>query len=82
MYHASKGISKEERNIVQRLFENVFYTCGASIQDIEVAEDEENEVLKKLFTSTKLTCISPMEIPYYSAFSKEPLCFHCSNAQI
>ena len=77
--YASKGISKEERNIAQRLFEDVFYSCGASIQDIEVGEDEENEVLKKLFTSTKLTCILPMEIPYYSAFSNEPLCFHCGK---
>ena len=35
--------------------------------------------MQKLYLSKKLTCESPMEIPYYGVFNEEPLCFHCGS---
>lgn len=56
------------------------------IQEFEECEcpdscecDTEKTVLAKLHTSKKLTCSAPMEIPYYSVFTTEPLCLYCGR---
>ena len=56
------------------------YNCGVSLQDIPNFEgDYDDSVISRLLTSTKLTCTSPMEKPYFGVFKNEPLCYYCGD---
>ena len=41
--------------------------------------DADKTVPAKFCTSEKLTCSSPMEMPYYSVLTTEPLCLFCGR---
>ena len=76
--YAQKSLTKEEKKEATVLFETVSYSCGSSLNDIDEFEScecesdncdcEDKTVLAKLHTSKKLTCASPMEVPYYGVF--------------
>ena len=78
---ARRSFQNIKKNEAMQLFELVSYSCGSSLQGIRHFEDddEEDSVIQKLHTSTKLTCNSSMEIPYYGIFCNEPLCYYCGQ---
>ena len=62
--YAAKKMTNEEKQTAVKLIENLLYTCGASLQAIEVNDDDpEAAVVQKLYVSKKLTCASAIEIP-------------------
>ena len=69
-------LSPKEKSELSEILESVQYSCGCALQDIE--HDDES-ILQKVFTRANLTCLSPIEIPYYSTNAHEPLCFHCGS---
>ena len=52
------------------------YSCGSSYASLH---PETDFIFNKVFINKRLTCQSPMEIPYYSSFPLEPLCFFCGT---
>ena len=75
--YSKQKISKVEKSQAMQLFEQFSNSCGASLQDVVEFSGDDETIVSKLYTSAKLTCNSPMEIPYYGVFLNEPLCFHC-----
>ena len=53
--------------------ELISYSYGASLPDVVEFSCADETIVSKLYTSAKLTCNSPMEIPYYGVFLNEPL---------
>ena len=54
------------------------YSCGASLNLVDSEHDELSH-MDKIYTSMKLSCISPIEVSYFGTFPKEPLCFYCGE---
>ena len=67
-------LKRSDRPTVVTEIELLRYTWGSSFNTIEW---DESSVMLELFLNQKLTCESPIEIPYYSSFENKPLCFHC-----
>ena len=43
-------------------------------------EGSVNGLVEKVYVRANLTCLSPIEIPYYSA-KYEDICHHCGNTE-
>ncbi|CAG8791760.1 14276_t:CDS:1, partial [Gigaspora rosea] len=39
-------------------------------------------LLKHIFVNAKLTCSTPIEVPYFSSYIYPDVCFQCSNTEI
>ena len=64
-------MSRADKLQLERELEQLSYTCGACFQDIS---DIEDTVFSLVFVNYKLTCESPIEVPYYVVFA-DPMCF-------
>ena len=59
--------------------DNLNYSCGASLHLVDSEDDKCTSRMDKVYTSLKLSCDAPMEIPYFGTFPNEPLYFDCSK---
>ncbi|XP_014674219.1 PREDICTED: uncharacterized protein LOC106814419 [Priapulus caudatus] len=75
--YSKKALKRDDRDQLQREMDTLIYSCGTSFSDLDELPDD--SVLNRVFMSKKLTCMSPMEIPYYASFPEEPLCFECGT---
>ena len=79
LIYSNNRLSPQERSELSLILESVQYSCGSALQDI--IEHNDGSVLQKVFTRTNLTCLSSIEIPYYSTNAHETLCFHCGSKE-
>ena len=77
LLYAKNVVTRWEKTKLEKILEEVQYSCGSSLQDI----DDESSILCRVFTRTNLLCSSPMEIPYYGTYH-EPLCFYCGCSDV
>ena len=76
LIYAKKVINRWEKVRLEKILEEVQYSCGSSLQDIE---HDDSSILCRF--KTNLLCSSPMEIPYYGTYH-EPLCFYCGSSDV
>ena len=80
--YAQKKLSFQEVLQVERILEDVYFTCGSSLQDIDsshgVGSTTDSRLLSKVFVRANLTCNDPVEIPFYSSKSFPDVCVHCA----
>lgn len=69
--YAAKTLSRAHKLQLERELEQLFYTWGVCFQDML---DIDDTVFSLVFVNDKLTCESPIQIPYYVAFA-DPLVF-------
>ena len=69
-------ISFSERNELEKLIENLTYSCGSVFQNIEQVSS--SLLLTKVYVKGNLICNTPVEIPYYSAKNAD-ICYHCGG---
>ena len=74
--YSKRKLKVDEKQVAMISLETLRYMCGASINAVS-SEDGESSHMDKLYTSLKLSCNTPIEIPYFRTFPNEPLCFHC-----
>ena len=68
---STKTLSRADKLQLERELEQLSYNCGACFQDIF---DIEDTVFSLVIVNDKLTCESPIEVPYYVQFA-DPLFF-------
>ncbi|XP_063434558.1 uncharacterized protein LOC134715936 [Mytilus trossulus] len=74
---SEKKLSREQDELILRLKEDSFYTCGGAL----VQDDSETV---DIVVREALACNSPIETTYYSASLKHylpPVCVHCGTAE-
>ena len=80
--YAQKKLSFQEVLQVERILEDVYFTCCSSLQDIDsshgVGSTTDSQLLSKVFVRANLTCNDPVEIPFYSSESFPDVCVHCA----
>ena len=64
-------LSKKEQADLQTVLQDVSFTCGAQLQDLELPG-----WLNEAYTR-KILCEQPIEKLYYSA-KYSPICLHCA----
>ena len=79
LIYSKKALNAAEKKEVEKILEDIQYSCGSGLQNIE---HDDSSVLHKIFTRLNLSCLSPIEIPYYTNNKTEPLCFYCSSEDI
>ncbi len=82
MLYAARKVPPVERKNLERLLEYYDYSCGCVLQDL--ATDDErtpiiNALVQKVYVRANLSCLDPIEIPYYSAECFEPVCYNCGS---
>ena len=65
---------------LQALIGDVLYTCGSTLQELDIEGAESSELLSKVFVRANLTCQNPVEVPYYSSDSFVDVCVHCASS--
>ena len=75
LLHSQKKLKANEVVRLESVFEDVRYSCGADVHDIDV-NGNDSPILEKGFVKVNLTCI---EIPYYSVGTYEIICIHCRS---
>ena len=75
LLYTKNVLTSKEKSELNNILENVQYSCGSVMQDIE---HEDDSILTKVYVRENLTCESSMEIPYYGT-NHEPVCFHCGQ---
>lgn len=70
LLYSRKKIVKAQRGKLQEIVEMLSYSCGSRLQDIQ---DTSAEVNQEVFVKAILSCISPIEVPYYSS-NYEDIC--------
>ena len=75
----------EEENAFERTLDGVLFTCGSSLQGLEVERKAGDPPyvqtsMQRVFVRENLSCDEPVEIPYYSSEKFEDLCIHCACA--
>lgn len=68
-------LSAEQKDELELVIESLSYTCGSRMQEIEGSV---TGLTDKVYVKANLTCLSPIEIPYYSA-KYEDICYHCGT---
>ena len=80
--YAQKKLSFQEVLQVERILEDVYFTCGSSLQDIDsshgVGSTTDSQLLSKVSVRANLTCNDPVEISFYSSESFPDVCVHCA----
>ena len=75
LLHSQKKLKANEVVRLESVFEDVRYSCGADVHDIDVNEND-SPILEKVFVKLNFTCKSMIEIPYYSVGTYEIICLH------
>ena len=73
LLYSKHKLKAHERTALQHALEDVTYTCGANIQDLELG-DRFVDVFAR-----QIRCHDPVEKLYYSVGKYQPVCIHCSS---
>ena len=68
LLYSQKKLAKRDRHDLQSILEDVSFTCGAQLQDLNLPERLRDE----------MCCEEPIEKSYYSAKYK-PICVYCAE---
>ena len=59
------------------------YVCGSSFQEfVTDAKNKDGKIFEKVFVKENLSCISPVEKPYFSCKFLKPVCIHCGATNV
>ena len=72
LLYSKQKLSKSERSSLQTTLENVTYSCGAQLQDLDLSGN-----LAEVYVRD-VRCYDPIEKLYYSAGKYEDICIHCA----
>ncbi|KAL5012660.1 hypothetical protein ScPMuIL_011211 [Solemya velum] len=80
VYSATK-ISGPDEILLKRVPSLYRYSCGSVLQELR-PEDPASAprvcaLLDKVFVRANLTCLSAIEVPYFSSGVFRPICYHC-----
>ena len=62
-----------QRKAIQDMLEGMSFSCGSSLQDLDLPSDLVDEVFTRDFN-----CTDPIEVLYYSA-KYDPICIYCAK---
>lgn len=71
---SKERLSGEQRNELSKILEQYMYSCGASLQELDLPQGFENVEIRDH------DCYDPIEVLYYSA-KFEPICVYCAEPQ-
>ncbi|CAG8637927.1 5692_t:CDS:2, partial [Racocetra fulgida] len=69
-------------DIIDMEDENKFINELSTEQQNEANDLSLEALFKRVFINAKLTCSTPMEVPYFSSRLYPDVCFHCGNIKI
>ena len=72
LLYCKTKLKKTQRALLVSLLDNYSYTCGSSLQDIELPEP-----FKEVYVRN-ISCYEPIEKLYYSA-GYDPICIYCAE---
>ena len=78
LLHSKKRLKNNDKIRLEFVFEDVQYSCGGDVHDIDVSEND-LPILQNVFVKRNHTCKSLVEIPYYSVGEYEVICIHCGT---
>lgn len=81
LLHCKNKLKRANLHALDHLLEDVIYTCGANIADIEEDGTDQpliQSVYSMVYSRLDLTCMTKIEVPYYSA-GFEDICIHCGT---
>ena len=69
----------DEKNKVKRFFTKITYVCGSSLYEYleHDGNNDDERVQKKVFVRENLSCLSKIELPFFSVDSYKPICIYC-----
>ena len=73
---------KREKTFLSHIVQLYEYSCGSILLDLKTMDNRTpriNLLLEKVFVRKNLTCISAVEVPYFSAKCFVNVCFHCGG---
>lgn len=80
IYSATK-LSGQENAILTRILGLYQYSCGSELKELQPEDPERapriSALIEKLFVRSNLSCVSAVEVPYYSCGLFPPVCYHC-----
>ncbi len=72
LLYSRKKLKAEDRRLLSLKLDDLAFSCGASLQDLEFAAP-----LNEVFVRS-VNCFNPIEKLYYSA-GYEPICLYCAG---
>jgi len=72
LLYSQKKLAKRDRHDLQSILEDVSFTCGAQLQDLNLPEQLRDVYMREM------CCEEPIEKLYYSAKYK-PICVYCAE---
>ena len=74
LLYSKHKLSATDRKVLRQALDNVTYTCGAQIGDLELGERFADVYARQI------SCNEPVERLYYSS-KHEPICIYCSSEE-
>ena len=71
---SKKRLSPQSRFELSKIMEDVSYTCGALLDDLNMPEDLKSVCIRAH------KCHDLVETLYYSCYPEDPICIYCSQA--
>ena len=75
LLYSKKKLQASERQALQQALDDVMYTCGAQLQDLELPES-----LAEVY-ARDIRCHDPTEKLYYSVGTYPPICVYCASEE-
>ena len=72
LLYCKTKLKKTQRTSLESLLDNYSYTCGSSLQDMELPEPFSEVYVRNI------NCYDPIEKLYYSA-GYTPICIYCAE---
>ena len=75
---SEKMLKADEKLSLKRVLSGLEYVCGSSFQEfVTDAKNKDGKIFEKVFVKENLSCILPVEKPYFSCKFLKPVCIHC-----
>ena len=75
LLYSKHKLSTSARRALQKALEDVTYTCGAQLQDLELGERFVDVFVRLIH------CRDSVEKLYFSVGKYQPVCIHCSTSE-
>ena len=80
LLHAQKKLQPGDVQALKRSMSKFSYVCGSVLSEYQGTGRElirEKEILQKVFVRENLSCMSKIELPYYSVDLYKKICVYC-----
>ena len=79
LMHSKTKLKLSECNVLKRSLSGLQYVCCAAFSSYE--PDENNDIFAKAYVRENLSCLTDIELTYYSTNIFPDVCIHCGTKQ-